>query len=104
VKTWYLSCVIVLIGVFLSINGFSATYDLTGQATVIASGHWNDCALSNPGTEQSTIILIQNGDRFTVFDIEEGFIFEASVSGSQYNILTDHCVEEDECTGHLFMS
>jgi len=96
VKTWHFSSVIVLVGVFLSVNGFPATYDLTGRVTINASNHWNDCDLSNPSTEESTIILIQRGDRFTVFGIDEGFQFEASVSGAQYTVLTDHCAEVDE--------
>jgi hypothetical protein len=96
VKTWHLSSAIVIVGVLLSISGFAATYDLTGRATVTSSDHWNQCGINNPSTEQSTIILIQHGDRFTVFDVDEGFIFEASISGAKYNIVTDHCVDEDE--------
>lgn len=95
-KPWHLSSAIVFLCVFLSGSGFPATYDLTGQVTVIAKDHWNDCGLSNPDTEESTIILIQRDDSFSVYDIEEGFIFEASVNGAQYNVLTDHCMEEDE--------
>lgn len=94
VKTWHLSSALVLFGVFLSTSGVPATYDSTGQATVTSSGHWNNCSVSNPGTEESTIILIQNGNRFTVFEVDEGFIFEASVSGAQYNIQTEFCAEE----------
>lgn len=99
-KTWHLSGAIVLVGVFLSTIGLSATYDLTGQLTVSSSGHWNQCGISNPGTEESTIIFVQHRDSASIFDINEGFMVEASVSGAQYTIITDYCQEvggEDVC-------
>ena len=52
-KRWLFGGAIVLVGVFLSLNGFPATYNLTGQLTVTASNHWNNCGVGNPGTEVS---------------------------------------------------
>jgi hypothetical protein len=94
-KTWLLGGVVVLSVIFLPLNGFPATYNLTGQLTVTASKHWNNCGVGNPGTEGSTVILIQRGDRISIFDMNEGFQIEGSVSGAQYTILTDYCQEVD---------
>jgi hypothetical protein len=77
VKTWHLSGLIVIISVFLSTTGFPVTlppYDLTGQGTVTTSDHWNQCGISNPGTEQSSIIFIQHLGTASIFDINEGFM------------------------------
>ena len=90
-KSWHLTSAIVLFGIFLSINGFPATYDLTGQATVISSGHWNKCGVSNPTSEQSAVIFSQHGDSASIYEVNEGFVVEALLSGSQYTIVTDYC-------------
>jgi len=99
VKTWHLSGVIVIIVVFLSTTGFPVTlppYDLTGQGTVTTSGHWNQCGISNPGTEQSSIIFIQHLGTASIFDINEGFMTQASIGGATYTIQTDYCQEVNE--------
>ena len=98
-KRWFISCAVLLMGIFLAGNSLSATYDATGEWDITASAHWNNCGESNPGTEQSVGIIIQNGDNFTI--IMNDRTITGTVSGNVYTA-TDKWYEDEGWTTGTF--
>jgi len=75
-------CTVLLMGIFLAVQGFSATFDITGEWDSTASQHWNNCGDPNPGIQQSVDIIIQNGNNFTLIASDGTRI--GTVSGAVY--------------------
>ena len=78
---------VVMIGVFCSGNGFSATYDATGTWDYSTTGNW-----VNPGNagctahsdETGTLTLTQTGNSVTI--VAHGITFTGAVSGASYSL------------------
>ena len=75
-------CAVLLMGIFLAANGFSATYDLTGEWDWTDYDHWENCGDDPEPDEQGTDIIIQNGNNFTV--IANDHTLTGTVSGNVY--------------------
>jgi hypothetical protein len=90
-KRWFLVCAVLLTGIFLTVKGFSATYDLTGEWDWTDYDHWENCGDDPEPVEQGTDIIIQNGNSFTVIASDRTLI--GTVSGNVYSI-TDTWWEE----------
>ena len=75
---------IILLGIFLSQAGVTATYDATGEWNATVSGHWNNCGESNPGTERYAGVIVQNGNRFTLIILMDESTVTGTISGAIY--------------------
>lgn len=82
---------VMIVGVFCSGNGFSATYDATGTWDYSTTGHW-----VNPGNAGCTVdpdetgvaYVTQNGNRVTI--VVDDITGTGTVSGANYSGFTSY--------------
>ena len=81
-KKWWFAFLVVVSAIPLAGTGVCATYDVTGAWDSTDYDHWNNCGEPNPGTEQSTEIIIQKSNNFTV--ITDDQTLTGTVNGNVY--------------------
>ena len=77
---------VVMIGVFCSGNGFSATYDATGTWDYSTSGNWvnpGNAGCTADSDETGILTITQTGDSFT--GVLGGETATGTVSGTTYS-------------------
>lgn len=95
-------CAVLLIGVFFAANGLCATYDATGEWNYTDYNHLNNCGEPNPGTEQGTEIIIQNGNNFNIILSDSSF--SGTVSGNVYTGTEQWCEQGGQVTANYTLT
>ena len=77
---------IMMVGVFCSGNGFSATYDATGTWDYSTTGNWGtgNAGCTAHSDETGTLTLTQTGNSVTI--VAHGITFTGDVSGASYSL------------------
>ena len=78
---------IMMVGVFCSGNGFSATYDATGTWDYSTTGNWvnpGNAGCTADSDETGVAYVTQNGNSITI--VADGITFSGTVSGANYSL------------------